>query len=65
MVRELEVLGKLPYLKPYLKRYTFATWAIAFGITPDRVALWIGDEVTTVLRHYYHVRVVDSECPDF
>ncbi|BAY78388.1 phage integrase family protein [Nostoc linckia NIES-25] len=65
VVRELEALGKLPYLKPYATRHTFATWAIASGVTPDRVALWIGDEVSTVLRCYCHPNVVDSECPDF
>ncbi len=65
VVRELAALGKVPYLKPYTTRHTFATWAIASGITPDRVALWIGDEVTTVLRYYCHPNVVDSECPDF
>ncbi|WP_225896084.1 tyrosine-type recombinase/integrase [Dendronalium phyllosphericum] len=65
VVRELEALGKLPYLKPYSTRHTFATWAIAMGHSPDRVALWIGDEVSTVLKHYCHPNVVDSECPDF
>ncbi|MBH8553330.1 tyrosine-type recombinase/integrase [Nostocaceae cyanobacterium CENA357] len=65
VVRELESLGQLHYLKPYSTRHTFATWAIANGHTPDRVALWIGDEVSTVLKHYCHPNVVDSECPDF
>jgi integrase len=65
VVRSLAAEGKCPYLKPYACRHTFATWAIASGITPDRVALWIGDEVTTVLKFYCHPDVVSSECPDF
>lgn len=65
VVRELASKGKIPYLKPYATRHTFATWAIASGITPDRVALWIGDEVATVLKFYCHPDIVDSECPDF
>ncbi|WP_242038916.1 hypothetical protein [Anabaena lutea] len=50
---------------PYSTRHTFATWAIASGITPDKVALWIGDEVATVLKHYCHPNVVEADCPDF
>jgi integrase len=65
VVRSLADAGQVPYLKPYSTRHTFATWAIASGITPDRVALWIGDEVQTVLKFYCHPNIVDSECPDF
>jgi integrase len=65
VVRELATKGDLPYLKPYATRHTFATWAIASGITPDRVALWVGDEISTVLRCYCHPNVVKAECPDF
>jgi integrase len=58
--------GKLPYyLKPYASRHTFATWAISSGISPDKVALWIGDDVETVLKHYLHPNVVNASCPDF
>lgn len=65
VVRELANQGLVPYLKPYATRHTFATWAIASGITPDRVALLIGDEVSTVLKYYCHPNVVSFECPDF
>uniref|UniRef100_A0A8J7DDP1 Tyrosine-type recombinase/integrase n=1 Tax=Desmonostoc muscorum LEGE 12446 TaxID=1828758 RepID=A0A8J7DDP1_DESMC len=66
VVKELVEEGEIPYyLKPYACRHTFATWAISSGITPDKVALWIGDEVLTVLRYYCHPNVVDAECPDF
>jgi integrase len=66
VVKELMEQGKIPYyLKPYACRHTFATWAISSGVTPDKVALWIGDEVLTVLRYYCHPNVVDAECPDF
>ncbi|AFY43635.1 tyrosine-type recombinase/integrase [Nostoc sp. PCC 7107] len=65
VVKELASEGLLPYLKPYSTRHTFATWAIASGITPDRVALLIGDEVSTVLKYYCHPNVVNFECPDF
>lgn len=65
VIRELAALGKVPYLNPYATRHTFATWAIASGVTPEKVARWIGDEVQTVLKYYCHPNVVDSECPDF
>jgi integrase len=65
VVKELAAKGKVPYLKPYATRHTFATWAISSGISPDKVALLVGDEVETVLRHYCHPNVVEFECPDF
>ncbi|MBW4556395.1 MAG: tyrosine-type recombinase/integrase [Trichormus sp. ATA11-4-KO1] len=66
VVRQLAQSRKIPYyLKPYATRHTFATWAIATGVTPEKVALWIGDEVQTVLKYYCHPNVVDAECPDF
>jgi integrase len=66
VVKELASKGEIDfYLKPYATRHTFATWAIAHGISLDKVAMWIGDEVETVLRHYCHPNVVKSECPDF
>ncbi|MCC5620682.1 tyrosine-type recombinase/integrase [Nostoc sp. CHAB 5715] len=66
VVSELVALGKLPYyLKPYATRHTFATWAISSGITPDKVAMWIGDNVKTVLLFYTHPNVVTAKCPDF
>lgn len=65
VVRELANEGVIPYLKPYSTRHTFATWAIAQGVSVEKVALWIGDTVETVLRFYCHPNVVEAECPDF
>lgn len=66
VVSELVALGELPYyLKPYATRHTFATWAISSGITPDKIAVWIGDTTETVLRFYTHPNVVAAKCPDF
>lgn len=66
VVRELVDQGVIPYyLKPYATRHTFITWAITHGISPDKVALWVGDEVTTILKNYCHPNVVDASCPDF
>jgi integrase len=66
VVRELVNQGHIPrYLKPYSTRHTFITWAITYGISPDKVALWVGDEVTTILKNYCHPNVVDASCPDF
>lgn len=65
VVQNLANKGVVPYLKPYSTRHTFATLAIASGITPDRVALWIGDTVQTVLTYYCHPEILNSECPDF
>ncbi len=65
VVQELATQGLVPYLKPYATRHTFATWAISSGVSPDKVALWIGDTVETVLRFYCHPNVVEAECPDF
>ena len=66
VVQELVTQGKLAYyLKPYATRHTFATWAITQGVSPDKVAKWIGDKVETVLRYYCHPEVVNADCPDF
>ncbi|MGF1989115.1 MAG: tyrosine-type recombinase/integrase [Nostoc sp. ZfuVER08] len=65
VVKTLADEGRIPYLKPYATRHTFATWAITKGISPDKVALWIGDTVETVLEYYCHPIVVGAECPDF
>lgn len=65
VVRNLSNNGKVPYLNPYATRHTFATWAIASGNSPDRVAYWIGDDVNTVLRYYVHPEATKGECPDF
>ncbi|WGV25688.1 tyrosine-type recombinase/integrase [Halotia branconii] len=65
VVRQLANGGKLPYLKPYSTRHTFATLAITSGVTPDKVALWIGDDVATVLKFYCHPESLSAECPDF
>ena len=65
VVRKLAEDGIIPYLKPYSTRHTFATWAIASGCSPDKVAYWLGDDVATVLTYYCHPEVSKSECPDF
>lgn len=65
VVTELSSKGKLPFLKAYSTRHTFATWAIATGSTPDKVAYWLGDNVETVLMFYCHPEVSKSDCPDF
>ena len=65
VVKELAHAKRTPYLKPYATRHTFATWAISSGISPDKVALWIGDTVETVLTYYCHPEIVSAECPDF
>jgi integrase len=66
VVQSLADEEKLTYLKPYATRHTFATWAIiSSGISPDKVALWIGDTVETVLKYYCHPEIVSAECPDF
>ncbi len=66
VISELVKRGCLPfYLKPYSTRHTFATWAITQGVSPDKVAKWIGDRVETVLHFYCHPQVVEADCPDF
>ncbi|WP_414551462.1 tyrosine-type recombinase/integrase [Anabaena sp. CCY 0017] len=66
VVKELAINREIPYyLKPYATRHTFSTWAIASGITVEKVALWIGDDVSTVIKYYCHPNVVNAECPDF
>ncbi|GAX44691.1 phage integrase family protein [Tolypothrix sp. NIES-4075] len=65
VVKSLANAGKIPYLKPYATRHTFVTWAISSGTSPDKVALWIGDTVETVLKHYCHPEIIEAECPDF
>ncbi|MEH2224413.1 tyrosine-type recombinase/integrase [Nostoc sp.] len=65
VVTELADQGIIPYLKAYSTRHTFATWAIASGSSPEKVAYWIGDNVQTVLRYYCHPDVTKAECPDF
>ncbi|MEH2335013.1 MAG: hypothetical protein V7K49_07520 [Nostoc sp.] len=39
--------------------------AIASGVTPNKVALWIGDNVAMVLKYYYHPEIISAECPEF
>lgn len=65
VVGKLASQKKVPYLNPYATRHTFATWAITQGVSPDKVALWIGDTVETVLKFYCHPDIVNAECPDF
>ncbi|YAF95156.1 MAG: tyrosine-type recombinase/integrase [Nodularia sp. CChRGM 3473] len=65
VVRELASNGIVPYLKVYSTRHTFATWAIASGASPEKVAYWIGDNINTVLTYYCHPDVTKTECPDF
>jgi integrase len=66
VVTELVKKHYIPYyLNIYATRHTFATWAIAAGISPDRVAYWIGDDIATVLKYYCHPETTVSDCPDF
>ncbi|PHJ55765.1 integrase [Nostoc linckia z18] len=65
VVTELADRGLVPYLSAYSTRHTFATWAIASGASPEKVAYWIGDNVQTVLTYYCHPDVTRAECPDF
>lgn len=65
VVGELAAKEIIPYLKVYATRHTFATWAIATGSTPDKVAYWLGDNVETVLAFYCHPEISRSDCPDF
>lgn len=65
VVRELALRGIVPYKKIYTTRHTFATWAIASGISPEKVAYWLGDDIKTVLTYYCHPDVTKAACPDF
>jgi integrase len=65
VVADLAEQGIIPYLSFYSTRHTFATWAIASGISPEKVAYWLGDNVQTVLEYYCHPDVTKAECPDF
>ncbi|MDZ7956541.1 MAG: tyrosine-type recombinase/integrase [Aulosira sp. DedQUE10] len=65
VVTDLATKGIVPYLKVYSTRHTFATWAIASGASPEKVAYWLGDDIRTVLEYYCHPDVTKAECPDF
>lgn len=65
IVKEMSKAGTIPYIKPYSTRHTFATLAISAGISPDKVAYWLGDEIQTVLKHYCHTNTVITPVPDF
>ncbi|MGL5131945.1 MAG: tyrosine-type recombinase/integrase [Planktothrix sp.] len=65
VVTEMAEQGIIPYLNFYSTRHTFATWAIASGASPEKVAYWLGDDVLTVLKYYCHPDVTKTECPDF
>jgi integrase len=65
VVRGLAEKGLVPYRSPYSTRHTFASGAIASGATPDKVAYWVGDSVSTVLRYYVHPAASKIDCPDF
>ncbi|MGI8500542.1 MAG: hypothetical protein ACR2LR_05305 [Hassallia sp.] len=41
------------------------THAIASGVSPEKVAYWLGDNVQTMLSYYCHPDVTKAECPDF
>lgn len=64
VVRELEIAGKVPYLRPYAARHTFATLALAKGVKAIELAKWMGDEVDTVHKYYSHASIIETECPD-
>ncbi|BBD66352.1 phage integrase family protein [Nostoc commune NIES-4072] len=65
VVKQLSDKGQVPYLSVYGTRHTFATWAIAHGASPEKVAYWLGDTIQTVLIYYCHPDVTKSEAPDF
>jgi integrase len=65
VVQQLAKSQALPYLNAYSTRHTFGTWAISSGISPDKVAYWMGDDVATVLKYYCHPDVSSVQCPDF
>ncbi|MDF5708946.1 MAG: hypothetical protein PUP90_15100 [Nostoc sp. S4] len=65
MVTELADRSLVPYISPYSTQHTLATWAIASGVSPEKVAYWIGDNIQTVLTSYFHPEVTKAECPDF
>jgi integrase len=65
VVTGLAEQGIIPYLSIYSTRHTFATWAIASGISLEKVAYWLGDNGQTVLAYYCHPDVTKTECPDF
>lgn len=65
VVKQLSDKGQIPYLTVYSTRHTFATWAIANGSSPEKVAYWLGDNVQTILEYYCHPDVTKSEAPDF
>lgn len=65
VVTELAEQGIIPYLSIYSTRHTFATWAIASGVSPEKVAYWLGDDTQTILAYYCHPDVTKTECPDF
>ena len=65
VVKQLSDKGQVPYLSVYGTRHTFATWEIAHGASPEKVAYWLGDTIQTVLIYYCHPDVTKSEAPDF
>jgi integrase len=65
VAKELADKNLIPFLKVYATRHTFATWAIATGSSPDKVAYWLGDNIETVLNFYCHPEVSKTDCPDF
>jgi integrase len=63
-VKELAIAGKVPDLKPYSTRHTFATLALAKGVKAIELSKFMGDEVDTVHKNYSHPSIIDTECPD-
>jgi integrase len=42
-------------LKLHCTRHTYITWALEAGISPKRVAEWVGASIAVIERHYAHV----------
>jgi integrase len=44
-----------PWVTPHIMRHTFASLLVSAGESIYKVAVWLGDDVTTVQRHYGHL----------
>lgn len=46
---------KCPWVTPHIMRHTFASLLVSAGESIYKVAVWMGDEVATVQKHYGHL----------
>lgn len=46
---------KLPWVTPHVMRHTFASLLVSAGESIYKVAVWMGDNVDTVQKHYGHL----------